>query len=137
MPLQKKSFLTLLASLITSVIILFGTACIILTQSYSRLETFTAKQNVERVENTYSSIINQMQSTIVDWSYWDDTYQFIADHNQDYIDENLTDDTLANLKINLIQFVDNQGSVVFTKVVEFDGNGVTFSSIDNSTINTL
>ena len=88
MPLQKKSFLTLLIALIVAVALLFGTASIILSQSYSRLETFTAKQNVERVENTYNAVVEQLKSTISDWSYWDDTYQFISDHNQEYIDEN-------------------------------------------------
>jgi two-component system NtrC family sensor kinase len=102
MPLQKKSFLTLLASLIAAVAILFVTASVILIQSYSRLESFTAKQNVERVENTYSAVIDQMKSTITDWSYWDDTYQFITDHNQEYIDENLSDETLASLRTNFI-----------------------------------
>ena len=126
MPLQRKSFLTLLVSLIAAVIILFGTASVILIQSYSRLETFTAKQNVERVENTYSAVIDQMKTTITDWSYWDDTYQFISDHNQEYIDENLADDTLAYLGLNFIQYVDGNGNVVFTKVIEYDENGVTF-----------
>ena len=131
MPLQKKSLLTLLIALIVAVVILFGTASIILRQSYSRLETFTAKQNVERVENTYTALIDQMKSTISDWSYWDDTYQFISDHNQEYIDENLPDDTLVYLGINFIQYVDGNGNVVFTKIVEFDGNGVTFSTTEN------
>jgi diguanylate cyclase (GGDEF)-like protein/PAS domain S-box-containing protein len=131
MPLQKKSFLTLLIALIVSAAILFGTASVILIQSYSRLESFTAKQNVERVENTYSAVIDQMKTTITDWSYWDDTYQFISDHNQAYIDENMADDTLAYLGLNFIQYVDANGKVVYTKVVEFDGNGVTFSTTEN------
>ena len=132
MPLQKKSFLTLLFALIVAVAILFGTASIILRQSYSRLETFTAKQNVERVENTYSAVIDQMKSTVSDWSYWDDTYQFISDQNQEYIDENLPDDTLVYLGLNFIQYVNGNGNVVYTKIVEYDGDGVTFSTTDNT-----
>jgi diguanylate cyclase (GGDEF)-like protein/PAS domain S-box-containing protein len=131
MPLQKKSFLTLLASLIAAVAILFVTASVILIQSYSRLESFTAKQNVERVENTYSAVIDQMKSTITDWSYWDDTYQFITDHNQEYIDENLSDETLASLRTNFIQFVDGNGNTVYTKLIKFDDNGVLSSVEDN------
>jgi diguanylate cyclase (GGDEF)-like protein/PAS domain S-box-containing protein len=132
MPLQKKSFLTLLISLIAAVAILFGTASVILIQSYSRLEAFTAKQNVERVENTYSAVIDQLKSTITDWSYWDDTYQFISDHNQVYIDKNLSDDTLAYLHLNFIQYIDGNGGVVYTKVVDYDGKGVTFSKTENT-----
>ncbi len=131
MPLQKKSFLTLLASLIAAVAILFVTASVILIQSYSRLESLTAKQNVERVENTYRAVINQMKSTITDWSYWDDTYQFITDHNQEYIDENLPDETLASLRTNFIQFVDGNGNTVHTKLIKFDDNGVLTSVEDN------
>ena len=129
MPLQKKSFLTLLVSLIVAVAVLFGTASLILIQGYSRLEAFTAKQNVERVENAYAALIDQMQSTVIDWSYWDETYQFISDHNQDYIDSNISDDTLAYLNLNFIQFVNNQGEVVFSKLVKFDENGTHSSQV--------
>ena len=123
MPLQKKSILFLAASLIVSIVILFGTASIILTQSYSKLESFTAKQNVERVEKAIGAIEDQLKSTIIDWSYWDETYDFISNKNQDYIDSNLQDNTLAYLKINLIQYVDANGKVIFTKAIKIFDHG--------------
>lgn len=123
MPLQKKSILFLAASLIVSIVILFGTASIILTQSYSKLESFTAKQNVERVEKAIGAIEDQLKSTIIDWSYWDETYDFISNKNQDYINSNLQDNTLAYLKINLIQYVDANGKVIFTKAIKIFDHG--------------
>jgi hypothetical protein len=123
MPIKKKSFLILLGALLISVAILFGTASSILIQGYSRLETLTAKQNVERVEKAIFAIEDQMKSTVIDWSYWDDTFDFISNQNQDYIDSNLQDNTLAYLKINFIQYLDANGRVVFTKAVKFSDNG--------------
>lgn len=123
MSLRKKSFLTLLVSLIISVAVLFGISSIILIQSYSRLEKSTAIQNVERVEKAISAMNGQLKATIIDWSYWDETYNFITNHNQDYIDSNLQNVTLTNLKINFIQLVDSQGQVVFTKTERSDRQG--------------
>ena len=75
------------------------------------------------MEKAITAIDDQLKSTIIDWSYWDDTYDFISNKDQDYIDSNLQDSTLAYLKINLIQFVDANGKVIFTKAIKFFEHG--------------
>lgn len=120
MPLQKKSFLFLLVSLLVSIVILFGTTSAILFRSYKLLEEETAWQEIQRVEKAYQGLTDRLISTTIDWAYWDDTYLIIGGQKPDYIESNLTDDAIANIKVNLIQFVDNQGRIVYQKALFFE-----------------
>ncbi len=52
---------------------------------------------------------------VVDWSSWDDTYAFLADTNQAYIDGNLLNSSLRNLRLNIIAYVDTDGHAVYGK----------------------
>ncbi len=124
MPLKKKSFLTLLISLIVSIAVLFSTASFILIKSYSKLEEISTAKELIRLDNTFASLVNEMKRTSGYWAYWDATYQFILDNNQNYIDSYLLDETLISLQINLFQYLDNQGNTVYSKFVYQDQNGV-------------
>lgn len=48
----------------------------------------------------------------MDWAVWDNSYQFMIDKNPEYIKANLSEDTLNNLKINIMSFIDNKGNLV-------------------------
>ncbi|MGB9929198.1 MAG: CHASE4 domain-containing protein [Methanosarcina sp.] len=55
-----------------------------------------------------------------DWACWNDTYRFIDDRNQKFIDVNVQNETLAGLRINAMLFVDNSGSVVYAKAIDIN-----------------
>ena len=55
-----------------------------------------------------------------DWSKWDETYEFVQDSNQDFIEANLMDSTLADLEVNLMIFLDLSGNEVFGKAYDLD-----------------
>jgi len=86
--------------------------------NFLELEQTDTLQNVEKVQNAvltqqgYLDYINQ------DWACWDDTYKFIEDGNQKYIDVDIQNETLASLRINVMIFVNNNGSVVYAKSVD-------------------
>jgi diguanylate cyclase (GGDEF)-like protein len=56
-----------------------------------------------------------MQRTLVDWGQWDDTYRFISDQNKEYINSNLEGDTLENLNLKSIIFLDNDKKIIYSK----------------------
>ena len=60
----------------------------------------------------YLDYINQ------DWACWNDTYKFIEDRNQNYTNVNLQNQTLAGIKVNVMLFVNNSGSLVYAKSVD-------------------
>lgn len=56
-----------------------------------------------------------MKSRVLDYSNWNDTYQFIIDRSNNYIESNFEGNTLEKLRVNAIIYMDDSGQEVFTK----------------------
>ena len=69
-------------------------------------------ENVERTKKEIFKEIEVLDTIVMDWAVWDNSYQFMIDKNPDYIKANLSEDTLNNLKINIMLFIDNKGNLV-------------------------
>lgn len=88
-------------------------------RNFANLEEHMTLQNVDRVQLALSSDIDQLNSTVSDWAPWDDTYNFMLDRNQNYINRNLDVETLSNLRLNLILLIGPSGQLVFAKALDF------------------
>jgi diguanylate cyclase (GGDEF)-like protein len=96
---------------------------------FAHLEEEDVRENVTRFQEALSEEVTQIDRTAGDWAPWDDTYTFIEDGNQEYIDSNLIDDTLVNLDVNLMLFVHSSGRPVFSKAVDLEqGSSVPISA---------
>ena len=84
-------------------------------KSYSSIEQDQAIKNTERVIDTIDNNLTQLNIRIIDWAWWDDTYKFIKDGNKSYIESNLGVNSIANIKINTIAFVDKNHKIIFSK----------------------
>ncbi|AKB18013.1 sensory transduction histidine kinase [Methanosarcina sp. WWM596] len=82
------------------------------------LEQADTLENVERVQNAVSTRQGYIDYIDQDWACWDDTYQFIEDRNQQYIDVDLQNETLAGIRVNVMLFVNESGNVVYVKSVD-------------------
>ncbi|WP_243277818.1 HD domain-containing phosphohydrolase [Clostridium yunnanense] len=71
---------------------------------------------------TFDSIIdreeNGIKRTSLDWAHWDDTYNFMFDKNQEYIKSNLVNQSLRQLNLSFIIFLDKDNKVFY----EIDGD---------------
>lgn len=91
----------------------------IILNQFDQLQADSIQANLQRVVNTINKEIDTLNSVTSDWSYWDDTYQFVQDGNADYIASNLTDDTFNNLHLDFMIFVNKEGKTVFAKAYSF------------------
>jgi PAS domain S-box-containing protein len=98
--------------------LLYSVLRLILLTSFTRLEEDDTRLNVERVLNAMANEIDTLTVTADDWAAWDDTYTFIEDGNEAYIESNLGDGTFYALDLNLALFVDTSGQVVFGKTID-------------------
>ena len=94
------------------------TSRLVILKGFGEIETDYTEQGVERVMNELSNSLSRLNSIAGDWAQWDDTYEFIQDHHQDYIENNLTVEALLTLRINFFLFVDQSRQPVFTKAVD-------------------
>ena len=92
--------------------------------AFSRIERENARVNIDRVENALNGAIDQLDRSTYDWSSWDDTYQFIQDRNETYIESNLQPDTFQNLRVNLVYFLDPDLKPVWTSLYDYSDESV-------------
>jgi two-component system, NtrC family, C4-dicarboxylate transport sensor histidine kinase DctB len=83
------------------------------------------------------SRFNTIKITTKDYSYWDDTYEFIQNGNQEYIYENFRDTTttLENINLNFMIFINSKNEIIHTQVTKDinikDKNDFTKSIVDS------
>jgi diguanylate cyclase (GGDEF)-like protein len=106
----------------------------IVVGGFESLERDEARQNLERTEQALRVETNRLNATAADWSTWDDTYAFVQDGNSDFIEANLYDATLVNLRLDMMMFLDADGEIVHTQAVDVEGSGV---QLDNDTAGAL
>jgi signal transduction histidine kinase len=115
MNLRRKTFLILAVALIIMTLVVYVGAQFILLDNYEALEKQRAEVNVKRCLSALSTELSELDSTASDWAAWDDTYAFIQDANDNYVKSNLVDDTFANLRLNMLLFINSTGNVVYGK----------------------
>lgn len=81
--------------------------------AFSKIELNYARDNIDRVVRRLHGEIDTIDFTVYDWSSWDDTYRFIADSNEAFIESNLGADTFLNYGIQLALFLDSDGTTVW------------------------
>ena len=85
------------------------------TVMHDKINILEDKYIIENVERTKKEIFKEIEvldTIVMDWAVWDNSYQFMIDKNPDYIKANLSEDTLNNLKVNIMLFIDNKGNLV-------------------------
>ena len=120
MSLRIKTLLVMALTLAGLLAGLFLISRTIVLGGFAHLEEEDVRENVTRFQEALSEEVTQIDRTAGDWAPWDDTYAFIEDGNQEYIDSNLTDDTLVNLDLNLMLFVHSSGRLVFGRTVDLE-----------------
>ncbi|MFC2058212.1 CHASE4 domain-containing protein [Chloroflexota bacterium] len=105
-------------TLILLIAILYGTARITIFNSFSHVEENDTSRNVNRALSALANEISALDTTTYDWAAWDDTYEFIEDANNDYVESNLVDGTFIDLSLNLMLFVDTKGHIIFEKAFD-------------------
>lgn len=103
-------FLTLLS--IVSLVSLVLTVYVLVIQGFKKVEWASVETNVERMNEASQSEILGLDAKMVDWAWWDDTYQYMQNKNEAYVESNLQVTTLEGLDLRGIVFVDNEGKLV-------------------------
>ena len=87
---------------------------------FAELEREHARRNAELVIEFLNHEIETLSGKPEDWGYWDDTYEFVADRNAEYIESNLGVRSQFSLRANLLGFYDRGGRTVWARGLDFD-----------------
>ncbi len=120
MSIRIKTLSVISVALLALACFMYAGARLFLVRSAGELEQREMHQNVDRALNTLSNEVDALDTMAMDYGYWDDTYKFIDDHNEEYEKSNLADEWFTSSHINFIVYVDHTGHVVFAKAVDLD-----------------
>ena len=122
MTLRKKTLAIIGITLLVLIGVLALTARFIILGSFERLEERYVFQNIHRTQAFMTENLANLSSTARDWATWDDTYKFIKNKNQKYIDVNIVDSMFSTLRLNMMMFIDASGHIVLSREYDLKTN---------------
>lgn len=112
MTLRKKTLLITGCMIAGMVLLVYVIAQLVILQSYIKLDHDSADRNTQRAVNVLTSHLESMEKVIIDWAFWDDTYEFASKGNETYVADNISDEAFQTLNLNFMLFLDKQGSLI-------------------------
>jgi signal transduction histidine kinase/sensor domain CHASE-containing protein len=122
MSLRKKILLFTLSICFIAIILLYLLLRVFILDNFLVLEKVNVEENIGRVTASLNTKLGTLDAFTNDYAGWDDTYSFIQNGNNQYIESNLVNETFINTRINLMVFVNKEGELVYSKMVDLDTN---------------
>ena len=89
-------------------------------EGFARVESDDARNNVKRVLDALDADLENILTKLSDWAIWDDTYQYVKDHNPHYQKNNFTETGIANLKLNFWAVYDSKERPVYFQTYDLE-----------------
>jgi sensor domain CHASE-containing protein len=86
---------------------------LVITTSFATLERNEARKDLERCRKALDKELSHLRQVCADWASWDDTYEFIVEPGEEYVESNLVKITFTDNNINLIRFYNREGELVW------------------------
>ncbi|TCI76591.1 EAL domain-containing protein [Exiguobacterium sp. SH0S1] len=91
----------------------------------------TVESQIASVTETLANRKSTLERTLVDWAVWNDTYAFIQNQNDSYIASNISEESLENLSVQAIVYLNREGEVHYSTFRQEDAP---LSKADRQTI---
>lgn len=109
----------LCAVLVSTLLVSIVSAYQFFWPSFQEIEQSLAKQNAQRVENTIEHDLDTLDAFVADWALWDDSYNFINNRSDAYIQSNLQPPTFWQNNLSGIAYIGAQGRTVWAKSYDY------------------
>jgi signal transduction histidine kinase len=116
--LRTKTLILLILTILGLLTALYIPLRLIVLGSFLDLEAQTTRTEVERAGNALQTAITKLDDSTTGYATWDNTYAFVQDHDERYLDVDLADPSFPAEDINLALIVDNAGQVVAAKAYD-------------------
>lgn len=95
----------------------------VLLQSFSEMERRHVDNDMKRTLNLVEFESGNLDNIARDYATWDDTWKFMVDRNDDYLDSNYGDLALQNLNLRLVMLVNEHRAVTLLKSLRIAPGG--------------
>lgn len=108
-----------------SVILALGAGIQLLgRQGFNRVEAQHVIDHVERVDQVFRQAAQAMERYVRDYAMWDDSYRFVSEPSQKFIEDNFSHDVLANLNLSHTMIFNTRLQLVVGRSLTEDGQGI-------------
>ncbi|MEI6127400.1 MAG: CHASE4 domain-containing protein, partial [Pseudomonadota bacterium] len=131
MKLRSKTVSTVIVTMCLVMAVFFALTNIILEQRSLNIEEQIVRDDVKLAREALSDDIDSIDKFVIDWSAWDDTYEFIKTKSRKFIQLNLSHDELLKQQLSFIVFVDASGKIIYSKglSLEYDKDAPVLESL--------
>ena len=115
---MRLKFQIILLFILTTVLLILSISLIansLLFNQISNFEENNARQTMTSLNQNVIDTIQSEQTTAIEWSNWDDSYDFVVTRNPGFINSVLVDETFRTGNLNIVMFINNSGTPVFSK----------------------
>lgn len=120
MKLKKLVFINLLVLFGISIIVVIGVLKFHTFNLFAQIEVEKLQERNHLIVRSIFNEIERLQGTARDWAHFDDSYRFIQDLNQDYIDANLVPGVVDDLGVFGLLYLDLEFKTRYGMVQESD-----------------
>lgn len=97
---------------------LYGISAVLIMGQSRAIEQESMERDLSRASDSLADYLTGLSSKAGDWANWDDTYYFMVDRNQDFLDVNPTDTSFEQLGLNYMALVAPDGEIAFAKAYD-------------------
>ncbi len=110
--LSTRTILSVSATLLALLVVVYFAASKVLLRGFGQVELALFSRHAERGQEAVLGAAEVLSNKVADWANWDDTYEFVRNHNAAYIQSNLSGASLASLGVRFVLFMDVNGKLV-------------------------
>jgi signal transduction histidine kinase/ActR/RegA family two-component response regulator len=81
-------------------------------RGFARLDRLMGERAIERGRAGVVNAVEGLSAATSDWACWSDTYEFLADHNEAYIESNVVPSSLEAMNLSGLVIMDASGDAV-------------------------
>lgn len=122
LPLQKKVAMTLSLTIAAFAAISYMTLSEVIAPAFDELELEAARTDLVRVERAIGSDVANLEASTVDWTRWDDMYEYVNERNPAFARSNLIQSSLTNLGLDLLVVYADDSELLWGNLL-VDGSG--------------
>jgi methyl-accepting chemotaxis protein len=112
----KTKALVLTAVLVCSILlVLLTTARVVLLRSFEQLELANVRTSVGWVQSAIADELDQMDSILVNYSAWTQTYEYARSHDAAWADSELSPSVLMRSRVNAMVLFDDAGRLLLAR----------------------
>lgn len=118
MKIRAKVVVLLAAVFLALTLVEWGVGHALLLPRFEEIELDNARTAMKRADYGFHQSLSELQLSATDWGNWKDTYDYMANPDPQYEQDNLTLSAVRQLRLTVLAFVDPSGDIVVARALD-------------------